>query len=50
VAPPTVNEGDRLDFAYDFGPLAEGTRYLGAVTHNTPFGRFYLSLITVDAL
>jgi subtilisin family serine protease len=50
VTPPTVNEGDRLDFAYDFGPLAEGTRYLGAVTHNTPFGRFYLSLITVDAL
>jgi hypothetical protein len=50
VTPPTVNEGDRLDFAYDFGPLAAGTRYLGAVTHNTPFGRFYLSLITVDAL
>ena len=51
IAPPvSVNEGDRLDLSYDFGPLAAGTRYLGAVTHNTPFGRFYLSLITVDAL
>ena len=50
VTPGTVNEGDRLNFAYDYGPLAEGTRYLGAVTHNTPFGRFYISLITVDAL
>jgi subtilisin family serine protease len=50
VAPASVNEGDRLDLAYDFGPLAAGTRYLGAVTHTTPFGRLYLSLVTVDAL
>jgi subtilisin family serine protease len=50
ATPATVNEGDRLDFGYDFGPLAPGTRYLGALAHNTPLGRFYLSLITVDAL
>jgi subtilisin family serine protease len=50
AAPPSVNEGDRLALAYDFGALAGGTRYLGAVTHNTPFGRTYLTIITVDAL
>lgn len=50
VAPAGVNEGDRLALAYEFGPLAGGTRYLGAVTHNTPFGRSYLTVITVDAL
>jgi subtilisin family serine protease len=50
VAPAGVNEGDRLALAYEFGPLAAGTRYFGAVTHNTPFGRSYLSLVTVDAL
>jgi subtilisin family serine protease len=50
AAPASVNEGDRLDLGYDFGPLAGGTRYLGAVAHHTPFGRTYVSIVTVDAL
>jgi subtilisin family serine protease len=48
ATPDAVSEGQRLDFAYDWGPLEAGTRYLGAVAHNTPFDRFYLSIITVD--
>jgi subtilisin family serine protease len=48
--PTSVANGARLDFDYDWGPLDAGTKYLGAVSHDTPFDRFYLSIITVDTL
>jgi hypothetical protein len=41
-----VAAGDLLDFAYDWGPLEAGVRYLGAVSHDTPFGFFYLTIVT----
>ena len=50
TTPASVGNGDRLDFDYDWGPLDAGTKYLGAVSHDTPFDRFYLSIITVDTL
>jgi subtilisin family serine protease len=50
TTPTTVADGDRLDFDYDWGPLDAGTKYLGAISHDTPFDRFYLSIVTVDTL
>jgi hypothetical protein len=51
IATPTVvANGDRLSFDFDWGPLDAGTIYLGAVSHDTPFDRFYLSIVTADTL
>ena len=49
ATPASVSEGDRLALHYDFGLLAGGTRYLGAVAHGTALGRTYLSIVAVDA-
>jgi hypothetical protein len=47
-----VADGDRWDFVVDWGPLDSGTRYLGGITHQTPFdpatGFYALTLIDVD--
>jgi subtilisin family serine protease len=50
TTPDTVRDGDRLDFDYEWGPLEAGTKYLGAISHDTPFDLFYLSIVTVDTL
>jgi hypothetical protein len=50
TAPDMVAEGDRLDFDYEWGPLNAGTKYLGAISHDTPFDLFYLSIVSVDTL
>jgi hypothetical protein len=46
--PTSVVDGDRLDLPFDWGPLAAGTRYLGAFTHETPFDLRFLTIVTVD--
>jgi hypothetical protein len=47
-APATVASGDRLNFDYDWGPIDPETRYLGAVSHDTPFDLFYLTIVTAN--
>jgi subtilisin family serine protease len=47
--PATVSDGDRAPLAIDWGPLAPATRYLGAVSHVTPAGRYAMTLLRVDS-
>jgi hypothetical protein len=47
--PGTVTDGDRLDLAFDWGPLPSGQRYLGAIAHETPFDIRFLTIVTIDA-
>jgi hypothetical protein len=47
-APDAIGRGDRLDFPYEWGPLAAATPYLGAVSHDTPFDVFFLTLVTAN--
>ncbi|MDX1561455.1 MAG: S8 family serine peptidase, partial [Gammaproteobacteria bacterium] len=44
----TVTRGNRLDFPYSWGPLDAGTIYLGAVSHDTPFDVFFLTIVTAN--
>jgi hypothetical protein len=48
--PGAVFDGDRLDLAFDWGPLPADTRYLGAFAHETPFDLRFLTIVTVDTL
>ena len=48
-APVTVANGDRLDLPFAWNSLNPGTRYLGAVSHDTPFGQFFLTIINANA-
>lgn len=47
--PVTVSDGDRVDLAIDWGILDPATRYLGAISHNTPNGLYALTLLTIDS-
>jgi subtilisin family serine protease len=47
-APDSVSSGARLDLPYEFGPLDPATIYLGAVSHDTPFDVFFLTIITAN--
>ena len=49
VAPTAVTDGDRLDLPLDWFGLAPATRYLGAISHNTPTGLYGLTILEVDA-
>jgi subtilisin family serine protease len=46
TAPGTVATGDRLNFSYDWGPLDPNVRYVGAISHDTPFDLFFLTIVT----
>lgn len=46
-APQSVVEGDRSDFDLEWGGLDAGTRYLGALSHNTPSGLYALTIIDI---
>lgn len=48
-APDAVESGDRLELGYDWGPLNSDTIYFGAVSHDTPFEVFFLTLVTANA-
>jgi hypothetical protein len=50
VAYPTVvSDGDRGELEINWGPLDAATRYLGAVSHLTPTGRYGLTLLRIDS-
>jgi subtilisin family serine protease len=49
VYPSTVSDGDRANIEIDWGPLDPATRYLGALSHLTPTGRYGLTLLRVDS-
>ncbi len=49
TAPVVVSDGERLELDLDWGPLAPATRYLGAISHNTPTGLYGLTLLTIDS-
>jgi hypothetical protein len=48
AAPDTVASGDRLAMDYNWGPLDPDTVYFGAISHDTPFDLFYLTLVTAN--
>jgi hypothetical protein len=49
VAPSAVAAGDRADLTLSWSGLAPNTRYLGAVSHETPLGVYDLTIIDVTA-
>jgi hypothetical protein len=49
VAPSTVAAGDRADLSLSWSGLAPSTRYLGAISHGTPFGVYDLTIVDVAA-
>jgi subtilisin family serine protease len=49
IYPTAVTDGDRDELQVGWGPLAPATRYLGAVSHNTPTGRYGLTLLRIDS-
>ena len=49
VYPTAVSDGDRGNLEINWGPLEPATRYLGAVSHLTPNGRYGLTLLRIDS-
>jgi subtilisin family serine protease len=49
AAPATVAQGDRSELQLSWSALAPATRYLGAVSHDTPFGLYELTIVDVTA-
>jgi len=47
--PTIVNDGDRTDLQIGWGPLDPATRYLGAISHMAPTGRYGLTLLRIDS-
>jgi len=47
--PANVTDGDRADLPINWSQLAPGTRYLGAISHNTPTGLYGLTILEVDS-
>ncbi|HEX7079791.1 MAG TPA: S8 family serine peptidase [Gammaproteobacteria bacterium] len=48
-APTAVVDGDRAVLGVEWGGLAAGTRYLGAISHTTPSGPYSLTILDVRA-
>jgi subtilisin family serine protease len=49
AAPTTVVKGDRLDLDVTWSALDPATRYLGAISHDTPFGVYEITIVDVTA-
>jgi subtilisin family serine protease len=49
AAPSAVAAGDRVELTLSWSGLAANTRYLGAVSHDTPFGVYDLTIVDVTA-
>ncbi len=49
AAPQSVASGDQVTLDLDWGQLEPATRYLGAISHNTPAGLEALTIVTIDA-
>ena len=44
----TVQAGERWDLPYEWANLDPATIYLGAVSHNTPFDIYFLTIVTAN--
>jgi hypothetical protein len=49
TAPPTVASGDRLNLDVSWSALDPSTHYLGAISHDTPFGVYELTIVDITA-
>jgi subtilisin family serine protease len=49
TGPGSVNAGDRVELGLSWARLAPGTRYLGAVSHETPRGLYALTILDVSS-
>jgi subtilisin family serine protease len=49
TGPSTVRAGDRAQLGLSWAQLAPGTRYLGAVSHETPRGIYSLTILDVSS-
>jgi hypothetical protein len=47
-SPAVVEAGERRDLPYEWGNLDPATIYLGAVSHNTPFDIYFLTIVTAN--
>ena len=47
VSPQDVVAGDRLELAVSWAGLDPDTRYLGAISHDTPFGLYSLTIVNI---
>jgi subtilisin family serine protease len=49
TAPGAVTDGDRLNLGLRWAELGPATRYLGAISHNTPLGLYGFTILQVDS-
>jgi subtilisin family serine protease len=49
TGPGTVSSGDRAELGLTWAQLAAGTRYLGAISHETPNGIYALTILDVSS-
>ena len=47
TAPAAVADGDRLDLTVNWAGLGPSTRYLGAISHNTPADTYALTIVNI---
>jgi hypothetical protein len=47
LAPQAVTDGEHLELDVSWSALSAGTRYLGAISHMTPSGRYSLTVVNV---
>ncbi len=48
TAPAAVQTGDRLNLDYQWSGLDPAVRYLGGISHDTPFDLFFLTIVTAN--
>jgi Fibronectin type-III domain/Bacterial pre-peptidase C-terminal domain len=49
AAPTAVVKGDRISLDVSWSSLDPSTRYLGAISHDTPFGLYQLTIVDITA-
>jgi hypothetical protein len=49
AAPTAVVKGDRISLGVSWSSLDPSTRYLGAISHDTPFGLYQLTIVDITA-
>jgi hypothetical protein len=49
TAPTSVTAGDRLNLDVTWSALDPGIRYLGGISHGTPFGPYGLTVVNVES-
>ena len=49
AAPGSATEGDHVDAALQWSDLDPATRYLGAISHDTPYGLYSFTIVNVQS-